>query len=160
MRENLLPGMKTMDTIFLLEEKMEEAGVGHVASVVGRFYAMDRDLRWERVESADKMMTRGTERTAETADAAIQSYYDNPTDANRCFKSLTELRKPRSFSQSSMDENTSFSGRWNSIALRGFTSLCNQQRRGQLAPSSARLERVVSARQASDNPDESRAPTH
>jgi 2,3-bisphosphoglycerate-independent phosphoglycerate mutase len=66
-----------------LEEKMEEVGVGHVASVVGRFYAMDRDLRWERVESAYKMMTRGTERTAETADAAIQSYYDNPTDANR-----------------------------------------------------------------------------
>ena len=66
-----------------LEKKMEDAGVGRIASVVGRFYAMDRDLRWERVETAYNMMTRGTDRTAETAQAAIQSYYDNPTDANR-----------------------------------------------------------------------------
>ena len=62
---------------------MVEAGVGHVASVVGRFYAMDRDLRWERVETAYHTMTLGAERTAETASEAIQSYYDNPTDANR-----------------------------------------------------------------------------
>lgn len=66
-----------------LEDKMAAAGVGHVASVVGRFYAMDRDLRWERVETAYRMMTQGAERTATTADDAIQSYYDNPTDSNR-----------------------------------------------------------------------------
>ena len=35
-----------------LEEKMKEIGVGQVASVMGRYYAMDRDNRWERVEKA------------------------------------------------------------------------------------------------------------
>ena len=71
------------DFVQQLEEKMAEAGVGHVASVVGRFYAMDRDLRWERVETAYRMMTAGSERTAATSGEAIQSYYDNPTDSNR-----------------------------------------------------------------------------
>ncbi|MGB1815233.1 MAG: 2,3-bisphosphoglycerate-independent phosphoglycerate mutase, partial [Rubripirellula sp.] len=71
------------DFVQQLEDKMAEAGVGHVASVVGRFYAMDRDLRWERVETAYRMMTEGAERTAATASEAIQSYYDNPTDENR-----------------------------------------------------------------------------
>ncbi|MDB4749296.1 2,3-bisphosphoglycerate-independent phosphoglycerate mutase [Rubripirellula sp.] len=66
-----------------LEEKMADAGVGRVASVIGRFYAMDRDLRWERVETAYQMMTRGVERTANSATEAIQAYYDNPTDSNR-----------------------------------------------------------------------------
>jgi 2,3-bisphosphoglycerate-independent phosphoglycerate mutase len=66
-----------------LEEKMAEAGVGRVASVIGRFYAMDRDLRWERVETAYQMMTRGVERTANSATEAIQAYYDSPTDSNR-----------------------------------------------------------------------------
>jgi len=66
-----------------LAEKMKEAGVGRVASVVGRFYAMDRDLRWERVQTAYQMMTKGAANTASTVGEAIQSYYDEPTDANR-----------------------------------------------------------------------------
>lgn len=35
-----------------LEEKMREMGIGHIASVIGRYYAMDRDKRWERTEKA------------------------------------------------------------------------------------------------------------
>ncbi len=66
-----------------LESKLQECGVGRIASVIGRFYAMDRDLRWERVESAYRMMTQGAEQTAESATAAIQAYYDNPTEASR-----------------------------------------------------------------------------
>ena len=66
-----------------LAEKMKEAGVGRVASVVGRFYALDRDLRWERVQTAYQMMTKGAANTASTVGEAIQSYYDEPTDANR-----------------------------------------------------------------------------
>jgi len=66
-----------------LAEKMKESGVGRVASVVGRFYAMDRDLRWERVQTAYQMMTKGAANTASTVGEAIQSYYDEPTDANR-----------------------------------------------------------------------------
>ena len=66
-----------------LESTTDELGVGRIASVIGRFYAMDRDLRWERVQEAYKMMTRGADNQAATASAAIQSYYDNPTDSNR-----------------------------------------------------------------------------
>ena len=66
-----------------IENAMKQAGVGHVSSVIGRFYAMDRDLRWERVESAYRMMTEGAEQIADSATEAIQRYYDHPTDSNR-----------------------------------------------------------------------------
>nr|WP_286763362.1 2,3-bisphosphoglycerate-independent phosphoglycerate mutase [Rhodopirellula sp. UBA1907] len=61
----------------------EASGVGVVASVIGRFYAMDRDLRWERVEAAYKLMTQGTGQTFPSASAAIESYYTNPTESSR-----------------------------------------------------------------------------
>ena len=66
-----------------LEEKTREIGAGHIASVIGRFYAMDRDFRWERVESAYRMLTQGARRTAASATEAVQSYYDAPTESNR-----------------------------------------------------------------------------
>lgn len=66
-----------------VEDKLAEAGVGRVATVVGRFYAMDRDLRWERVQTAYDALTKGAARTAATAAEAIQSYYDNPTEPSR-----------------------------------------------------------------------------
>ncbi|MGB7348166.1 MAG: 2,3-bisphosphoglycerate-independent phosphoglycerate mutase [Pirellulaceae bacterium] len=66
-----------------IQAKLDEAGVGRVASVIGRFYAMDRDFRWERVEAAYNMMTKGAAQTAASATDAIQSYYDSPSDSNR-----------------------------------------------------------------------------
>lgn len=72
-----------LDYVGRLQEKMSEHGVGHIASVIGRFYAMDRDLRWERVESAYKMLTQGVEQTFDSAADAIQRYYDNPTEPSR-----------------------------------------------------------------------------
>ena len=66
-----------------IEDKCAQAGVGVVASVIGRFYAMDRDLRWERVQSAYDMMTKGAAHTATSASQAIQDYYDHPSDSNR-----------------------------------------------------------------------------
>mgnify|MGYP000609267855 CR=1 FL=1 len=47
-----------------LEAKMKEIGVGEVASVSGRYYAMDRDNRWDRVEKAYAALTRGEGDTA------------------------------------------------------------------------------------------------
>lgn len=60
-----------------LEEKMKELGVGRVASVMGRFYAMDRDKRWDRVEQAYNALTKGQGNTAASATAGIQASYDN-----------------------------------------------------------------------------------
>lgn len=59
-----------------LEAKMKELGVGKVASVMGRYYAMDRDNRWDRVERAYNALTRGEGGTAVSAAAGIQASYD------------------------------------------------------------------------------------
>ena len=59
-----------------LEAKMKEIGVGEVATVMGRYYAMDRDNRWDRVELAYKAMTKGEGVKAESATEAIQNSYD------------------------------------------------------------------------------------
>ena len=42
-----------------LEAKMKEIGVGEIGVVSGRYYAMDRDNRWDRVELAYKALTEG-----------------------------------------------------------------------------------------------------
>jgi 2,3-bisphosphoglycerate-independent phosphoglycerate mutase len=56
--------------------KLEGTGAT-VASVVGRYYAMDRDNRWERVEQAYDMLTQGkAEFTASTAQAAVEESYE------------------------------------------------------------------------------------
>ena len=59
-----------------LEAKMKEIGVGEVATVIGRYYAMDRDNRWDRVELAYKAMTKGEGVKAASATEAIQNSYD------------------------------------------------------------------------------------
>ena len=53
-----------------LEAKMAELGTGKVASVMGRYYAMDRDKRWDRVELAYKALTKGEGNTAASATEA------------------------------------------------------------------------------------------
>jgi 2,3-bisphosphoglycerate-independent phosphoglycerate mutase len=65
-----------------LEQKIEEYGVGQIATVVGRYYAMDRDNRWERVEKAYRAMVHGdAEIKVSDPIAAIQASYDaNVTD--------------------------------------------------------------------------------
>ena len=60
-----------------LEAKMKEIGVGEVASVMGRYYAMDRDKRWDRVELAYNALTKGEGNQAESAAAGIQVSYDS-----------------------------------------------------------------------------------
>ncbi|WP_040196999.1 2,3-bisphosphoglycerate-independent phosphoglycerate mutase [Candidatus Soleaferrea massiliensis] len=47
-----VPPMSGKDFIAELKQKMQEIGVGKIASIMGRYYAMDRDNRWERVEKA------------------------------------------------------------------------------------------------------------
>ena len=56
--------------------KMKELGVGKIASVMGRYYVMDRDNRWDRVEKAYKALADGEGVTAPDALTAIQQSYD------------------------------------------------------------------------------------
>lgn len=64
-----------------LENAMKEIGVGEIATISGRYYAMDRDNRWERVELAYNAMILGEGEKASSAVEAIEkSYHDNKTD--------------------------------------------------------------------------------
>lgn len=57
-------------------KKMDEIGVGKIASVMGRYYVMDRDNRWDRVEKAYKAIADGEGVTAPDALTAVQQSYD------------------------------------------------------------------------------------
>ena len=57
-------------------EKLEEIGAGQVATVMGRYYAMDRDNRWERVQKAYEAMVLGQGEQNSCPVAAIQASYD------------------------------------------------------------------------------------
>ena len=59
-----------------LEKKMQQLGIGEVASVMGRYYAMDRDKNWDRVQKAYDVLTKAEGEKAESACAGIQASYD------------------------------------------------------------------------------------
>ena len=64
-----------------IENYMKEVGVGKFASLSGRYYAMDRDKRWERVQLAYEAMVTGKGNTATSAKEAIEkSYADDKID--------------------------------------------------------------------------------
>ena len=60
-----------------LEVKLAEIGVGKIASVIGRYYAMDRDNRWERVKQAYDTMVFGNGAQEQSAADAMQNCYDS-----------------------------------------------------------------------------------
>lgn len=64
------------------ESRLAEIGIGRIASVIGRFYAMDRDFRWERVESAYNLLVSGAAANS-SATSVISNYYENPTSKNQ-----------------------------------------------------------------------------
>jgi 2,3-bisphosphoglycerate-independent phosphoglycerate mutase len=75
------PPMSGLGFVRQLESKLAELDAGRVASVCGRFFAMDRDNRWERVLRAYRMLAGiGADASAASAEAAVQQYYDKPTN--------------------------------------------------------------------------------
>ena len=63
-----------------LEEGLLEIGLGKIVSISGRYYAMDRDNRWERVQLAYDALTLGTGLCAASAEEAINAAYDRGED--------------------------------------------------------------------------------
>ncbi|HBC84318.1 MAG TPA: 2,3-bisphosphoglycerate-independent phosphoglycerate mutase [Clostridiales bacterium] len=61
--------------IMQLEEKMKEKGIGKIATISGRFYSMDRDKRWQRIEKSYNAMVNGIGEKAQSAISAIESSY-------------------------------------------------------------------------------------
>ena len=67
--------------VAMMQEKCVEIGVGEIASLCGRYYAMDRDKRWDRIERAYKMLVNGEgERATDPVAAIKQSYERGVTD--------------------------------------------------------------------------------
>ena len=64
------------DFISALKDKMNELSFGSIASVGGRYYVMDRDNRWERVEKAYDMMTAAIGELTEDAESYVRASYD------------------------------------------------------------------------------------
>ncbi|WP_416307041.1 2,3-bisphosphoglycerate-independent phosphoglycerate mutase [Neptunicella sp. SCSIO 80796] len=78
--------LKQADALF------EELGVGKTASIVGRYYAMDRDNRWDRVQAAYDLITLGKGHPADNAVAGLQAAYD--ADKNDEFVPATVIGEP------------------------------------------------------------------
>ncbi|MFQ5525546.1 MAG: 2,3-bisphosphoglycerate-independent phosphoglycerate mutase [Thermoanaerobaculia bacterium] len=74
-----------LDYVREVEENCDRLGVGKVASVCGRYWAMDRDNRWERVAAAYDCLTGRAADVAHFPDgaAAVQDYYEQPLSNNQ-----------------------------------------------------------------------------
>lgn len=66
-----------------LETHLAQTGIGRIASVIGRFYAMDRDFRWDRVTRAYRLLTQGGDRVFGRAEEAVKDYYAKPIEPSR-----------------------------------------------------------------------------
>lgn len=69
------PPKSAVNTIVQLEEKLKQIGIGKIVSVMGRYWAMDRDRRWERTEKAYFCLTKGVGSKAKTAVETVKTAY-------------------------------------------------------------------------------------
>ena len=91
------PPASAKDFVARLEDKMAEIGVGKVASLAGRYYAMDRDNNWDRVKEAYLSLTTGEGKSADNAVKALEeSYAADVTDEFVVPTVITENGKPLS----------------------------------------------------------------
>lgn len=87
------PPKSAQASIIALEQKLTAIAVGQIASLTGRYYAMDRDNRWERVQAAYVLLTQGiTDYHAATAEQGLAAAYARgETDE---FAKPTAIHKP------------------------------------------------------------------
>ncbi|MEM6405806.1 MAG: 2,3-bisphosphoglycerate-independent phosphoglycerate mutase, partial [Pseudomonadota bacterium] len=76
------PPKAAAESLTRLQVQIEQLGVGRVASLVGRFYVMDRDQRWERIQPAYDLLTQGTAtcRASDAQTALAAAYMRDETD--------------------------------------------------------------------------------
>jgi 2,3-bisphosphoglycerate-independent phosphoglycerate mutase len=66
-----------------VDQKCHELGIRPIATVIGRYYAMDRDHRWDRTEKAYRILTEGAGDRFASAAEALRQYYKHPSEPNR-----------------------------------------------------------------------------
>lgn len=75
------PPTSGINHILQIKSHIKELGIGHIATIVGRYYAMDRDHRWDRTEVAYKALTEGLGQLVDKPeDAVLASYKNNAAD--------------------------------------------------------------------------------
>jgi 2,3-bisphosphoglycerate-independent phosphoglycerate mutase len=91
-----MPYNSGIDLIKKTDEKLKESKVGKIATISGRFYAMDRDNHWERIVLTYNAMVKGeSEQTFDDATKAVQSFYDKKIyDEEIVPTVITEKNKP------------------------------------------------------------------
>lgn len=72
-----VPPKSGLEYVRQLESVLAETGVGRIATVMGRYYAMDRDNRWERVEKAWRAITLGVGTESDSATGAVARAYES-----------------------------------------------------------------------------------
>jgi 2,3-bisphosphoglycerate-independent phosphoglycerate mutase len=70
------PPSSAIEYVSMLQKKIEEIGVGKIATLVGRYYAMDRDKRWERIKRAYDLLIHGEGERATDPISAIKRAYE------------------------------------------------------------------------------------
>jgi|SRR3990167_2062312 len=70
------PPNSGIETIKEIEEKISQMGIGKIVSIMGRYFAMDRDNRWDRTQKAYECLTAGNNNTYSTAIEAIEKSYE------------------------------------------------------------------------------------
>lgn len=88
------PPQSAVGFLEIVEAKLKEAGLPAIASVTGRYYAMDRDNRWDRVERAYNMLVLGEGNKADSAVEAVKTSYAN--GVNDEFVEPTVINVPNS----------------------------------------------------------------
>lgn len=79
------PPRSAQASIEKIEATFAALGTGHLASMIGRYYAMDRDNRWERVQQAYDLLTQGiAENTASNGTAGLLQAYEQGKDDEFC----------------------------------------------------------------------------
>lgn len=87
------PPRSALASIAAMEKHLKEKQTGHIASIVGRYYAMDRDTRWDRTQIAYDMYTQGTSPYhADSAAEALEAAYER--DENDEFVQATTIGTP------------------------------------------------------------------
>ncbi len=77
--------------IAVLQQYMDEVGVGAIASIIGRYYAMDRDKHWDRIKLAYDLLVHGKGRQVADMVEGVQSCYDSHTEEH---KNTDEFMEP------------------------------------------------------------------
>ncbi|RDH46229.1 2,3-bisphosphoglycerate-independent phosphoglycerate mutase [Zooshikella ganghwensis] len=84
------PPRSAENSLAAMDAKLKDLGVGRIASIIGRYFAMDRDKRWDRVQTAYDLLTQGKAKfTANTAVAGLKAAYER--DENDEFVKATAI---------------------------------------------------------------------